>query len=37
MFAIVNGYTRGARFPDLSPESMYRLQKTGGQILAMVK
>jgi hypothetical protein len=37
MFAIVNAYTRGAQFPDLSAESGYRLQKTGGQILAMVK
>ena len=37
MFAIVNAYTRGAHFQDLSAESGYRLQKTGGQILAMVK
>lgn len=37
MFAIVNAYTRGSQFPELSAESGYRLQKTGGQILAMVK
>jgi hypothetical protein len=37
MFSVVNAYTRGAQFPDLSAESGYRLQKTGGQILAMVK
>jgi hypothetical protein len=38
MFAIVNAYTRGAQFPDLLPaESGYRLQKVGGNILAMVK
>jgi hypothetical protein len=37
MFAIVNAYTRGAQFPDLSAESGYRLQKVGGNILAMVK
>jgi hypothetical protein len=37
MFAVVNAYTRGAQFPDLSAESSYRLQKAGGNILAMVK
>jgi hypothetical protein len=37
MFGIVNAYTRGAQFPDLSAESGYRLQKVGGNILAMVK
>jgi hypothetical protein len=37
MFAVINAYTRGGQFPDLSAESSYRLQKTGGQILAMVK
>jgi hypothetical protein len=37
MFSIVNAYTRGGQFPGLSAESGYRLQKTGGQILAMVK
>ena len=37
MFSIVNAYTRGAQFPRLSAESVYRLQKVGGNILAMVK
>jgi hypothetical protein len=34
---IVNGYTKGAQFPKLSAESGYKLQKVGGNILAMVK
>ena len=33
MFAIVNAYTRGAQFPELSAEFSYRLQKVGGNIL----
>ncbi len=37
MFSVVNAYTLAAQFPGLSAESVYRLQKTGGQILAMVK
>jgi len=37
MFAIVNAYTKGSQYPDLSAESVYRLQKVGGNILAMVK
>jgi hypothetical protein len=37
MFSIIQGYTRGAQFPDLSAESSYRLQKVGGNILAMVR
>jgi hypothetical protein len=37
MFSIVNAYTRAAQFRGLSAESVYRLQKVGGQILAMVK
>jgi hypothetical protein len=37
MFSVVNAYTRGAQFPNLSAELGYKLQKTGGQILAMVK
>jgi hypothetical protein len=37
MFAIVNAYTRGAQFSELSAESGYKLQKVGGNILAMVK
>jgi hypothetical protein len=37
MISVVNAYTRRAQFPDFSAESGYKLQKTGGQILAMVK
>jgi hypothetical protein len=37
MFHVVNAYTRGSQFEGLSAESSYRLQKTGGMILEMVK
>jgi hypothetical protein len=37
MFNIVNAYTRGSQFEGLSAESAYRLQKTGGMILEMVR
>lgn len=37
MFHIVNTYTRAAQFEALPSESAYTLQKTGGNILAMVK
>ena len=37
MFHLVNAYTRAAQFSDLSAESSYRLQRVGGNILAMVK
>ena len=37
MFSLVNAYTRGAQFEGLSAESSYRLQRTGGMILEMVK
>jgi hypothetical protein len=36
MSNIVNAYTRGSQFEELSAESAYRLQKTGGMILEMV-
>jgi hypothetical protein len=36
MFHIINAYTKGAQYKDLSAESSYKLQKTGGNILAMV-
>lgn len=36
MFHIVNTYTRAAQFENLPSESSYKLQKTGGNILAMV-
>ena len=37
MFNIVNAYTRGSQFEGLPAESAYRLQRTGGMILEMVK
>ena len=37
MFHIVNSYTRGAQHNLLNPESSYRLQRVGGQILNMVQ
>lgn len=37
MFHIVNTYTRAAQFENLPSESSFKLQKTGGNILAMVK
>ena len=37
MFSLVNAYTRASQFEGLSAESSYRLQRTGGMILEMVK
>lgn len=37
MFSLVNAYTRASRFEGLSAESSYRLQRTGGMILEMVR
>jgi hypothetical protein len=37
MFHIVNTYTSAAQFPNLPAESSYKLQKVGGNILALVK
>ena len=37
MFHIVNTYTRAAQYENLPSESAYTLQRTGGNILAMVK
>jgi len=36
MFHIINAYTKGAQFNNLSAESSFKLQRTGGNILAMV-
>ncbi len=36
MFHIIQAYTKGAQHKDLSAESSYKLQRTGGNILAMV-
>ncbi|MBT3933554.1 MAG: hypothetical protein HOF35_04770, partial [Bacteroidetes bacterium] len=37
MFHVIQAYTKGAQHKDLSAESSFKLQKTGGNILAMVK
>lgn len=37
MFHIVNSYTRAAQSPSLTPEASLKLEKTGGQILGLVK
>lgn len=36
MFTLINWYTKASQMKGLSAESRFRLQKTGGQILAMV-
>jgi len=36
MFHVVNAYTRAAQMEGLSAESPYRLQKVGGNVLAML-
>jgi hypothetical protein len=36
MFAVVNAYTRAARFKGLSAESSYKLQRVGGNVLGML-
>jgi hypothetical protein len=37
MFHVINAYTQGAQQPELNAESAFRLQKVGGNILAMLK
>jgi hypothetical protein len=37
MFSIINTYTKSAQFESLSAASIFKLQKTGGQILELVK
>ncbi|MDX9786861.1 MAG: DUF932 domain-containing protein [Desulfobacterales bacterium] len=37
MFHVINAFTRAAQDPSLSATDSYRLEKTGGHILAMVK
>ncbi len=37
MFHVVNTYTRASQHKELPAESSYKLQKTGGTILAMLK
>lgn len=36
MFNVMQAYTRAAQFEGLSAESSYRMQKVGGEILAMM-
>ncbi|MFH2060502.1 MAG: DUF932 domain-containing protein [Pseudomonadota bacterium] len=36
MFHIINAYTKASQYQDLSAESSFKLQKTGGAILNMV-
>lgn len=37
MYHIANAYTRAAQMPGLAAEATYRLQKTGGQVMSLVK
>ena len=37
MFAVINAFTRAAQEPNLSAAEAYKLERTGGRILAMVK
>ncbi len=37
MFHIVNGYTKGAQHPDLNAHSANRLERVGGNVLAMLR
>jgi hypothetical protein len=36
MFHIVNTYTKAAQYPEIHAESAYRLQKVGGNVLALL-
>ena len=36
LLPVVNAYTKASQYKDLSAESSFKLQKTGGNILAMV-
>jgi hypothetical protein len=37
MWSVIQAYTGSARSPELTVEVAYRLERVGGQILAMVK
>ena len=37
MFHVINAFTRGAQEPNLAPVDAYKLERTGGQILSLVK
>ena len=36
MFSVVNAYTKAAQYEDLAADSVHRLQRVGGSVLAMV-
>jgi len=37
MFGVINSYTRAAQDRDLTAEQSYKLERTGGAILSLVK
>jgi hypothetical protein len=37
LWSVIQAFTGAAKAPDLSVEASYRLERVGGQILAMVK
>lgn len=37
MFSVVNSYTNAAQYEDLTADSVHRLQRVGGSVLAMVR
>jgi hypothetical protein len=37
MWNVIQAYTGSARSPELTVEAAYRLERVGGQILALVK
>jgi hypothetical protein len=37
MWNVIQAYTGSARSPELTVESAYRLERAGGQILALIK
>jgi len=37
MFSVVNAYTKAAQYEDLAADSVHRLQRVGGSVLAMVR
>ncbi|MBI5446629.1 MAG: DUF932 domain-containing protein [Deltaproteobacteria bacterium] len=37
MFHVANGYTKGAQYPGLPVDSSYRLERVGGDVLALAR
>ena len=37
MFHVVNAYTKAAQYEELPADSVHRLQRVGGSVLAMVR